>query len=342
LTTADQIHNLNLLGYTDREAAFLCFAALHSGYFVRRQFLEFTAGSRGKLDMKLIEKLLDSRHAAILKFPHNRTIYSFCSKPFFQAIGEGDNRNRRTHESTTIRRRLLGLDFMLSHRDRSFQATERDKLTYFHDVRKVPKEYLPARQYRSKESPETTSDRYFVEKFPIAVSQDSPSAEARVEFCFVDPLHHGESGFEQFLQDYLPLLGRVGHAQVIYVGPYPHRFPLAHEVFNRVIVRQDEQKKADSKSARLLSFFRDRDAYERGDLTSFNQQKLIQFREDRKAFSGDDHDALFARWKAYGEAVIRMTLFPTSEASGMLNCEFQAFQSPYNYELFGTPKCVVG
>ena len=42
MTTGDErIARLEELGYTEREAAFLVLAALHSGYFLRRQYQEF-------------------------------------------------------------------------------------------------------------------------------------------------------------------------------------------------------------------------------------------------------------------------------------------------------------
>ncbi len=38
MSSAERIAALKGLGYTEREAAFLCLAALHGGYFLRRQY----------------------------------------------------------------------------------------------------------------------------------------------------------------------------------------------------------------------------------------------------------------------------------------------------------------
>jgi len=340
VTTEERIRNLNMLGYTAREAEFLCLAALHSGYFVRRQFLDFTTRSRGNLDTKLVEKLIASGHASLLQFPHNRRVYSFCSKPFYEAIGDVDNRNRRTHEALTIKRRLLGVDFILRHTEGFFFGTEREKVEYFRDVRNVRTEYLPIKSYRSKGS-SCAADRYFVEKFPIGVSRADLSTDQPVDFCFIDPNHHGDSGFELYLRQYLALLTRVGIARVFYVSPFTNRFPAAREFFSRVVARQDEQTNSDPNLDRLLQFFRDRKAFDRGELAAFTQAKLIQFREDRRAFSSDQYDSLFAIWKDGGDATVMKILCPESGANRTPKCEFQTFQSPFNYELFGTPRSVL-
>ena len=50
---------------------------------------------------------------------------------------------------------------------------------------------------------------------------------------------------------------------------------------------------ADPAVTRLLGYFRDRELYQRRELETFNQQKLIQFREDRRAFSEERYESLF-------------------------------------------------
>lgn len=335
MTTEERIRNLNMLGYTVREAEFLCLAALHSGYFVRRQFLDFVARRRGKLDTVLVEKLGTFGHARLLQFPHNRRVYSFCSKPFYQAIGDVNNRNRRLHETLTIRRRLLALDFILGRGDCVFLGTEREKLEYFRDVGNVESRYLPRKRYYSKRSPCVT-DRYFVDKFPIAISRAATSTDQRVDFCFIDPEHHGDAGFGLYLRQYLPLLTRVGNARIFYVSPFLHRFQQARDLFSQVVSPQ-EPTNSEPNLARLLQFFRDRKAFDRGELAAFTQAKLIQFREDRRAFSTDQYDSFFAIWKDGGDAAVVKMVRPEPDDRQTPRCEFQPLQSPFNYELFGTP-----
>jgi len=66
--------------------------------FVRRQYLTFADCERGRTDTALTDKALSARHVKELVFRYKRTVYSFCSKPFFEALGNPDSRNRRTHE----------------------------------------------------------------------------------------------------------------------------------------------------------------------------------------------------------------------------------------------------
>jgi hypothetical protein len=50
------------------------------------------------------------------------------SKPFYKAIGEEDNRNRRERRVFTIKNKLMCLDFVLANRRHRFLATESEKL----------------------------------------------------------------------------------------------------------------------------------------------------------------------------------------------------------------------
>ena len=56
MTESERIRNVTALGYTEREARFMCRAALHGGYFVRRQYLTYSQCERGRTDTALIGK----------------------------------------------------------------------------------------------------------------------------------------------------------------------------------------------------------------------------------------------------------------------------------------------
>lgn len=57
MTTQERIKALQCFGYDAHEACFLCIAALHSGYFLRRQFLLFINGTKGWKDVAFLNKL---------------------------------------------------------------------------------------------------------------------------------------------------------------------------------------------------------------------------------------------------------------------------------------------
>src|SRR5579862_7724759 len=102
MTTEDRVAALQSFGYNAEEASFLCIAALHSGYFLRRQFLTFIQGTKGWKDVALLNKLKANDHCRITAYRHNRMVYHLSAKPLYAALGEKDNRNRRERQPSTI------------------------------------------------------------------------------------------------------------------------------------------------------------------------------------------------------------------------------------------------
>jgi hypothetical protein len=131
LTNEERIAALQKFGYDVQEAEFLCVATLHSGYFLRRQFLAFMQRSRGWRDSALIEKLKANRHCRTTMYRENRMVYHLAAKPLYDALGERDNRNRRERQPSTIKNKIMGLDFVLDHPQHEYLSTEREKLDYF-------------------------------------------------------------------------------------------------------------------------------------------------------------------------------------------------------------------
>jgi hypothetical protein len=335
VTNEERISNLKKLGYTEREADFLCFAALHSGYFVRRQFLGFTERDRGKLDAKLADKTVRAGHAKALVFRHKRTVYNLCSKPFYEALGEIDNRNRRTHEIFTIKNRLIGLDFVLKYKDHQFLATENEKIVFFRDALKIEIDHFPTKRYRAKKS-QAMTDRYFVDKFPIALAPETAAGKPVVQFCYVDEGLHSTSGFEMYLDQYRGLFARTPVFRLVYIATCGDHFEEARRMFERVVVNGGKRIPADPTVNRMLGYFRDRESYERRESGIFDQPKLIQFRDDRKAFSDAQYESLFQRWKEGGDVAVMRVLCPESLEHFAPRCEFRTFLSAFRYELFGT------
>src|SRR6266849_6541629 len=149
LTNEERIAALRKFGYDAQEAQFLCMAALHSGYFLRRQFLAFMRRSRGWRDSVLIDKLKANPHCRTTMYRENRMVYHLAAKPLYDALGEKDNRNRRERQPSTIKNKIMGIDFVLDHPQHRYLATEREKLDYFVGTRNIAHENLPTRWYQS-------------------------------------------------------------------------------------------------------------------------------------------------------------------------------------------------
>src|SRR5437867_6186053 len=157
MTTLERIEALQDFGYNLDEARFLCTAALHSGYFLRRQFLSFINGTKGWKDVALLNRLKAHRHCRVTFFRHSRMVYHLSAKPLYDALGEKDNRNRREHQPSTIKNKIMGLDFVLEHSTYQYLAVEHDKLDYFVRALNIPPEDLPTRWYESPRQREATA-----------------------------------------------------------------------------------------------------------------------------------------------------------------------------------------
>src|SRR5437660_9369780 len=96
LSDSQRVQALERFGYTETEAAFLCLAALHSGYFLRRQYARFLGTKDGGSVSQLIERALANAHVKTSTWRQNTLLYHLCARPFYEALGQGENRHRRT------------------------------------------------------------------------------------------------------------------------------------------------------------------------------------------------------------------------------------------------------
>jgi hypothetical protein len=230
VTNEDRTRALEDLGYTPCEAVFLCLAALHSGYFLRRQFGRFAGASRGYRDDLLIEKLLSNKHGQVYGSGKKRIIYHLCSRPFYSAIGEPNNRQRRERPPFAEEAKLMAFDCVLANQEHRYLATEAEKVGYFTGELGIKIDNLPTNIYSSRKT-ESTTDRYFVDKFPIFL--ETPSQEPVVSFCYVDEGVIATPGFETYLKQYMALFRALGRFQLVYVATKEQPFRLAEKMFYR-------------------------------------------------------------------------------------------------------------
>ena len=199
MTTAERIAALQKFEYAHEESHFLCLAALHSGYFLRRQYLHFVQGSKGWKDVVLVKKLKANNHCRVNLYRHGRMVYHLCAKPLYDALGEKDNRNRRERQPSTIKNKLMGLDFVLDHPQYQYLSTEREKLDYFLGVLKLAPELLPTRWYESARGHASTA-KHFVDKYPMFLAVAGNVAPPPVvHFCYVDEGMQTTDGFATYL-----------------------------------------------------------------------------------------------------------------------------------------------
>jgi|SRR5579872_73552 len=343
LTNPERISALRQLGYTEREAAFLTLAALHGGYFLRRQYDHFLGQPDGGTAGQLIEKALAKGHAQAFTYRQRAQIYHLCARPFYAALGQPDNRNRRLRQPFTIKNKLMGLDFVLAHRDHPYLVTEQEKLDYFTAALKIPVSYLPAKLYRSASAGNATA-RYFVDKYPIFLAEFLASGTASgasplVSFCFVDEGLTTLSKFETYLAQYRPLLASLPQFQLVYVAARATHFKSAERAFERFVAGEksgNHSAAIDPEIRRLLGYFESRRQYESKQLDGFDREKLLRLRADREAFTGEKNEALYERWKAHGNAAMLPSLAPEIAAPARMSGVFSTCLLEHDYELFGS------
>lgn len=150
---------LTTFGFTERQAAFLVTVALHGGYCLRRQYAAFAGVGYGKNVRDFLDHLVARRVAARITYRADRGhIYHLFARPIYAALQQDDNRNRRHASPALIARKLMLLDYVLSHRDARWYATEREKVDFF----EAPNSFRPsltAWTRRSCSSARSTSTR---------------------------------------------------------------------------------------------------------------------------------------------------------------------------------------
>ena len=294
---------LGRFGYSEAEAAFLSLAALHGGYFLRRQVAQFFGGRDGGRVTQLVQKALSLEHARASTWRQNVQLYHLLSRPLYAALGEPDNRNRRRHEWSEIGNRVMRLDFVLAHRNNRFLATEREKVAHFVDLG-VPLEALPNKRFESRGA-DAGTPRYFVDKYPIFVEDSADGAPVHVGFTFIDEGLVGLSKFENHLANYRPLFEVLTSCKLVYVATTDTHFVRARATFARVLNRDCQPSlTADEPSVdQLRNYFRLRQRYEDRAFSAFDRADLIRLRDARARFSDPKHEALFTAWRSCGDAV---------------------------------------
>src|SRR5712664_2021894 len=128
-----QLAGLRAFGYTEVEARFLYLVATHSGYFTLRQFLDFAHAKSGKRNARLVEKLFRLGHASARRYTRRSLVFQLRSRQIYAAIGKNHLRNRREHELSHIKTRLLALDFILANPQECYFGTAEEKRRYFNE-----------------------------------------------------------------------------------------------------------------------------------------------------------------------------------------------------------------
>ncbi len=219
-TNHDAIDALRLSGYAEREAAFLYLVAVHSGYFLRRQFCEFTGRERGSVATHFLRKTITHGLVRVLDADGHHRAYHLSGKSLYRMLGDPDSQNRRVKSGGEILRRLMTLDLVLRHlAAEEFLETESAKrLCFIHAI---------------VDQNAVTAAFAFGESVPVSILRNDENHATH--FYFVDEGQRSLSKFERFLIAYRELLRALPQAEVVYVARRPLHFKDAGRMFRRLV-----------------------------------------------------------------------------------------------------------
>jgi hypothetical protein len=294
MTFNDQdIAAIQTLGYTLDEARFLYLVAVHSGYFVPRQFLAFSGAKSGKRSNSFVAKLESRGHVTWREYYRTGGVYHLFSRTLYRYIGKENLRNRRRHSVEFIRTRLLLLDFILGNLAFNYLETEPEKVAFFCDALAVPRKVLPAKTYEGGPRSEPTL-RYFVDQFPLFFDRTESPSLPMVTFSYVDPGQASLAGFVNHLHTYLPLLRQLETFSFLYIANSPVHFVAAEQRFVSLVRLPLE---ADV-SHEILRYFRLRNAWEQKRYGSLSASDIEWLKEATHRFHGERFETSYHAWSS--------------------------------------------
>jgi len=294
----EAIAALTQFGYTPREAEFLYLVAVHSGFFLQRQFMQFVGVAGRGPATYFLKKAIHKQHVRE-HLPERGTqkIYHVFSRTVYAALGNENSRHRKPGRYGLLEKaavRVLGLDFVLSHLDCQFLEEETDKVFYFAEAKHVTADALPAKLFRGQTGAETR--RYFVEKFPIFISGDASAALAN--FTYIEDDIRSLQTFGSFIQRYKPLFDALGgNFKLIYVSNSMMSFPSAKEVFVRALSGTERERE----QGHLATFFRLRKMAEEKRFKELAHRDVIEWQRGLKRYSDAKYESQYQDWKQTGK-----------------------------------------
>jgi hypothetical protein len=281
----DPIASLESVGYLEREASFLFLVAVHSGYFLARQFCQFANRERGALPTRFLEKASRLQHIRVIECGRGRHIYHLVSKPVYEALGRRDSQNRRIKGDAHIKSRLMVLDFLLANLRANVLEDSPSKVDFFTTQCGVAKESLP---HSYVERP-----LYFSDGFPILVTNGGIP-----QFTFFDEGQVTARRFERFLKQHQPLFEALGEFELIYLSDTERSSARATATFNRFLPADRLRGVTSMTPMGVEHFIEYLGASFRYDAkgSSTSARDLEVLREGEHLYTSLEHRALQAAW----------------------------------------------
>ena len=315
----DPISSLEAVGYLEREASFLYLVAVHSGYFLRRQYCQFVQRDWGAWPTRFLEKTSRLHHVRVIECGQGRHIYHLASKPVYQALGRPDSQNRRIKGDAYIRSRLMMLDFVLANLSANVLESEAAKVDFFTTQCGIRPKLLPY-SYAGRLM-------YFPDGFPILLS-----SAGIPRFTFFDEGQVTATRFERYLRQYQPLFAALGEFELAFVADTQSNSARAKAAFHRFLPA-DRLRGVTPMTPlgvdHFLQFLAIRQNLEtkNGGVLANDLQVLCQ---GETIYTTLEHQALYSAWKIGGTTAekIRQRFLQTS-----MRVTFSAVVLPYSYPI---------
>jgi len=322
---------IELLDYSPAEAAFLCRVAKAGGYFLRRQFLDFTGQRMGQAVVDFTGRLVRSRHATAEVLGRGTHVYHLSSRAIYLAAGcEDIKRLRRRRPPTSVKTCLMALDVLLAHPHVRFMARLDERVAWVETLL-MGAAYVPRRTFKTRGDGPTTT-KLFVEKAMIGVPVDG-RASVRVWFVYLEGGSAPTLGFPAFLRKHQQLLARVGKWRLVYAADAERHTQRARRDFNHW-VGLERRERCTLDPARVevvLDYFRLRDAHAANRWQEFTTESFNRFLDLRDSFKGEA-EGLYAYWRQQGDAVVWDTLTAADGVSVLTApSTFEALVLPHSY-----------
>ncbi|WP_158822520.1 hypothetical protein [Granulicella sp. S156] len=288
----DPIPVLQSVGYTEREAVFLYTVALHSGYFLRRQYLRFIRRGRGALAEQFLRRARMLGHLQSIACGQARFVYHLTSVDVYTAVGLAASHHRRLKGDAHIKSRLMVLDFVLDHLDDVILDTGESKVHYFTQSFGLPESLFP--QSRGVA---------FAEELPILVSQQQD-----VLFTFFDEGVLSPSGFENFLLRYRAVFAALSGFELLYLSDSTQNF----EHMSRIFASRFPEAKAlgvTTMTPRGVDHFLEylcARAHADAQKPSLTLRDLAVLHEGESMYTTLEHQALVSAWQIGSASVERI------------------------------------
>jgi hypothetical protein len=318
---------LRALGYTDREARFLYIVATHSGYFTQAHFFSFIGCRSFSAITSLLKKLSDKQHARRDAYQNNLSVHHLFARVLYRAVGKEHIRARHRHSLDYVRTRLAVLDFVLANPQFRYLETEEEKVQFFEDYYGINRAHVPGKVYRGALGT-TNATRYFVDKFPMFLTNDEGSSKPVVTFTFVDPGRLSQLPFITHLDWYGTFFARLKQFHFVYVSPDRANFPKAETEFKKRVMTTPPNA-----IRKLIRYFQLRELEDTKQYSKISLTDLDFIAQAKKIFAREPFESLYQRWKKneIWDAEIQQEL---DQHYGGKLAAFSAFLLPRSYAEF--------